>query len=95
MENNPEKFEMFTDTGEKIEMDMIFSFYSKNANKNYVFLTDNTLDDNQELNVYAYYISPDRQSLLSVEDEEELDTINKILEKYQNSKFEKEDENVE
>ena len=74
------------------EYEIIFSFYSKNANKNYVFLTDNTLDENEELNVYAFYTSPDGQELLPVIDDDELDNVNKIIEKYQDSKIEKEEQ---
>ena len=83
------KYYFMDESGEQKEMEAIFSFYSKKADKNYVFVTDDTYDEVGELNVYAYYKAPD-QTLLPVTDADELDTVNKIVEKYQESKIEEE-----
>ncbi len=89
MDEDNNKIVFQDENGETHELEIKFSFYSRNANKNYVFLTDNTYDDTGELNVYAYYESPDGQNYLAIEDDEELENVNKIIEKYQEDKIAK------
>ena len=85
------KLYFLDENNEQQEYDVIFSFYSKNANKNYLFATDYSLDDTGELNVYAFFVKPGSTQIEPLEDPEELDTVNKIIEKYQSSKEEKEE----
>ena len=72
------KFTFETEDGKKIECEVLFSFYLKKQDKQYWIITDNTFDDDRNLNIYVYYNSGDNQDLIAVTDKEELDSINNI-----------------
>ena len=72
------KFTFETEDGKEIECEVLFSFYLKKQDKQYWIITDNTFDDDRNLNIYVYYNSGDNQDLIAVTDKEELDSINNI-----------------
>lgn len=72
------KFTFETEDGKEIECEVLFSFYLKKQDKQYWIITDNTLNDDGNLNIYVYYNSSINQELIAVTDKEELDSINKI-----------------
>ena len=51
---DPNKFMFQKENGEQIECEMIFSFYIKEADRNYMLFTDNTYDDDNNLKIYVY-----------------------------------------
>jgi len=78
----PNKFIFQKENGEQVECETVFSFYVKEADRNYILFTDNTYDENNNLKIYVYYNSSDDETLLPVEDEEEFNMINRIFEQY-------------
>ena len=81
MDKNDEdnyKFTFETEDGKEIECEVLFSFYLKKQDKQYWIITDNTFNDDGNLNIYVYYNSSVNQELIAVTDKEELDSINKI-----------------
>lgn len=68
------KFNFITEDGEKIEYEKLLSFRSKKNGKFYLVVTDNTRDEFDNLNIYAYYIS-DNFNFSPVEDELELEMV--------------------
>ena len=80
MENN--KFIFEKENGEKVECEVIFSFYAKEADRNYILFTDNTYDENNNLKVYVYHNSSEDETLLPVEDEKEFNMVNRVFQQY-------------
>ena len=72
------KFTFETEDGKEIECEVLFSFYLKKQDRQYWIITDNTINDAGNLNIYVYYSLSVNQELIAVTDEEELDSINKI-----------------
>lgn len=67
------------------EYDTILTFYSEEFNKHYVVYTDNTYNENDELNIYfnSYYPDSSETMVQNIEDKIEYNKvktkINKIL----------------
>jgi len=78
--NNKNLFTIETENGEKINCELVLSFYLKDKDKNYMLFTDHTYDEDNNLNVYVYYNTSTNEELIPVTDEEEFNTINKIYE---------------
>ena len=74
-------FTIINDEGQEIECNILFSFEHAGNGKNYIVYTDNTLDENGEIRVFASVYDPDDEdrSLLPIETEEEWDLIDQIL----------------
>ena len=79
---DPNKFIFEKENGERIECETVLSFYAKDVDKNYILFTDNTFDEENNLRIYAYYNSPDDETLKPVEDEKEFEMVNEIFEQY-------------
>ena len=77
---DPNKFIFEKEDGERIECETVLSFYAKDVDKNYILFTDNTYDEENNLRIYAYYNSPDDETLKPVEDEKEFEMVNNIFE---------------
>jgi len=82
MEENENKFTFVKENGEEVECEVVFDFYSEEMSKNYMLFTDNTKDEDGNLNVYVYYTDPDNDDLIPVEDEKEFEIVNKIFQEY-------------
>ena len=83
MENTDfNKFEFIKENGEKIEYEKLVSFHSKKNGKFYMIVTDNTKDEFDNLNIYAYYMS-NNFNFSPVEDEKELEMVNAVYDKIQ------------
>jgi len=81
MENNTGKFVIKNDEGKEMECDVLFTFDSEENKKSYIVFTDNTLDDNGNIKVYANTYDPEGKSneLGVVETEAEWQLIEKLL----------------
>jgi uncharacterized protein YrzB (UPF0473 family) len=74
------KFTVIDKNGKEVECEVLFTFDSEETGKNYIVYTDNTNDENGELNVYAAIYYPfDSNKLDPIETDEEWDEIDKRL----------------
>ncbi len=72
------------DTGKEIEYEILIAFKWTKTKKNYVVYTDNTEDNNGDLNVYAaIYYPEDDTRLEPVETDEEWELIERRLHELQ------------
>ncbi len=69
--------------GTPIDCEILFTFASDETKKNYIVYTDNSVDEMGATRVYANVYDPNNASkqLMSIETEEEWNTIEAILEK--------------
>lgn len=74
-------FIVTNDLGEEITCDVLFTFESDETKKNYIVYTDNTLDENKNIKVYASIFDPNKENsnLLPIETEKEWDVIENIM----------------
>ena len=81
MTRDNESFYIINDNGEKIRCDILFTFESEETGKNYIVYTDNSFDEEGNIQVFASVYNPELedQRLQPVETEEEWRTIDKIL----------------
>lgn len=81
MEN--ETFILDTENGQ-IECNVLLRFQMEENKKNYLVYTDNTVDEEGELNIFiaSYEQNDDSGELKDIEDQQELEKITKILEEY-------------
>lgn len=78
-------FTVINDEGKEIKCDVLFTFDSEETNKSYIVYTDNTLDENKNIKVYASIFDPndDNTKLEPIETEKEWKIIETILESLQ------------
>ena len=74
-------FYIINDNGEPIRCDILFTFESEETGKNYIVYTDNSYDEEGNIQVFASVYNPELedQKLQPVETEKEWRTIDKIL----------------
>lgn len=79
-------FKVLNDEGKEVECEVLFTFESDEAKKNYIVYTDNTLDEEGNTKVYASVYNPneDETKLLPIETEKEWKIIETILDELQN-----------
>lgn len=79
---NETKFLKITDNdGKETEYEILSAFYLTKTKKNYLIYTDNTNDENNNLNIYAtIYYPNDTSKLDPIETEEEWQAVEKVLE---------------
>ncbi len=79
--NNKSKFVIKNSKGEELACDVLFTYEDDKLKKNYIVFTDNTLDENGKIKVYANYYDPTGKdlSLGKIESDEEWDNLNQIL----------------
>ena len=66
--------------GEPVEYDVLFTFDSHVTDKSYIAYTDNSLDENGNIKVYASIYDPDNlENLTEIETEEEWNLVNNVL----------------
>ncbi len=80
-------FKVFNDEGKEIECEVLFTFESDETGKNYLVYTDNTLDEDGNIKVYASIYEPgkDEVTLEPIETEKEWTIIETILNQLQES----------
>ena len=91
-------FSMIDENGNEVVYDVLFTFESEETNKNYIVYTDNTKDENGNIEVYASIYDPDdpKSRLEAIKTEKEWKVIETILETLQEEvKKKKNDENNE
>ena len=86
-------FKVKNEEGVEIDCEVLFTFESDETGKNYIVYTDNTVDDEGCVKVFASIYDPDEDEtkLLPIETEEEWNVIETILEQLQNELNEEED----
>ena len=74
-------FKIFKDNKE-VECEIVFTFRDQNNGINYVVYTDGTLDENNELEIYAsrYELQDGEYNLLEIETEYEWDLVDNMIE---------------
>ena len=71
-----------TKEGKKIEYDVILTFKNEKNKKDYIVYTDNELDNQQKLKIYAAIYNPLTNEFIGVpESKEEWNEIYKVLDK--------------
>ena len=66
--------------GTKQEFDVIFTFKNENTQKDYVVYTDNSIDENNKLRIFAAVYNPTTLKMLgNPETKEEWDEIYRLL----------------
>ena len=79
MDKDLNKFIFVTDDGVEIEYEKLMSFNIDGTL--YVIFTDNTKDEENKLNTYAYYFDETDKQLKPVEDDSELEKVNEVFDK--------------
>ncbi|MBQ9011996.1 MAG: DUF1292 domain-containing protein [Bacilli bacterium] len=78
--NSSEKLRIIDANGNVKEYNVLYAFYWIKTDKNYVIYTDNTYDENNDLNVFASIYYPDDNTKFdNIETEEEWEKIENIL----------------
>ena len=90
-------FSMIDENGNEIVYDVLFTFESDETGKNYIVYTDNSKDENGNIEVYASIYDPeDPQSKLeAITTDKEWKVIETILETLQEEVRKKKEENNE
>ena len=95
MENNEEvmTFKVMSDEGKEVECEVLFTFESEETKKNYIVYTDQSKDDNGNIQVYASIYDPENPNskLEPIETEKEWKVIETILETLQEEIKKKQD----
>ena len=78
-------FTVIDEKGQKIMCEVLFTFESDETKKNYIVYTDNSLDENGNVKVYASIYTPDQEpaDLIPIETEREWKIIETIVESVQ------------
>lgn len=80
-----QKFFVLDENGKKVECEPLFTFESEETGKNYVVYTDNSLDKDGNVRVFAsiYNVSDKGGELLPIKTDKEWKVIETILETIQ------------
>ena len=83
--NEKNSFTVINDEGKEVVCDVLFTFDSDETGKSYIAYTDNTKDENGNVQVYASIYNPDEENpeLKPIESEKEWKVIETILETLQ------------
>jgi len=78
-------FSMLDENGKEIVYDVLFTFESEETNKNYIVYTDNSKDENGNIEVYASIYHPEdpKGKLEAIETDKEWKVIETILDTLQ------------
>ena len=81
MDKSSGKFTITNEEGKELECDVLFTFDSDEFKKSYIIFTDNTLDDNGNIKVYANTYDPTGKdiNLGKIETDKEWDVIENLL----------------
>ncbi len=94
MDKNTGKISIKNEEGKEIECDVLFTFDDDVTKKSYIIFTDNTLDENGNIKVYANTFDPSGTStdLGEIKTEKEWQVIENLLASLQEKIGESEDE---
>ena len=83
--NRKNQFKLKDEFGKETIYDVLFTFDNEETNKSYIVYTDNSVDENGNVQVYAsvYYPGTDSTKLDPIETDKEWQVIEKILETIQ------------
>lgn len=83
MEEN--SFTMLDEEGKEVKYDVLFTFQSEETNKDYIVYTDNTKDEEGNIQVYASIYHPEEENskLEAIKTDAEWKVIDTILETIQ------------
>ena len=89
-------FSMLDENGNEVVYDVLFTFESEETNKNYIVYTDNSKDENGNVQVYASTYDPEdpKGKLEAIETDKEWKVIETILDTLQ-EEMKKQTENNE
>ena len=78
---NDETFKVMDENGKIIECDILYTFDSMETGKSYVVYTDNSKDENGNINVFASTYDPnnDEAGISPIETEQEWKVVETIL----------------
>ena len=81
MDKNTGKFTIKNDQGKEIDCEVLFTFDNEESGKSYIVFTDNSLDENGNIKVFANTYDPEGKTndLGVVETEAEWQVIEKLL----------------
>ena len=67
--------------GIEVEFEVLYTFKSRRTNKDYIIYTDNTHDENNDLNVYSaiYYPHDAEKELENITDDEDWKEVENFL----------------
>lgn len=78
--NEKKTLKIMDDFGKEIEYEILIAFKWTKTNKNYIIYTDNTSDENGNLNIFAaIYYPQDDSKLDAIETDEEWDEVERRL----------------
>ena len=91
--NKENTFTVIDDEGKEVVCEVLFTFESDETKKNYIVYTDNTLDSEGNVKVYASIYEPDKENmeLIPIESEREWKIVETILDSIQEENGEKTD----
>ena len=91
--NKENTFTVIDDEGKEVVCEVLFTFESDETKKNYIVYTDNTLDSEGNVKVYASIYEPDKENmeLIPIETEREWKIIETKLESIQEDNKKKEE----
>ncbi len=91
--NKENTFTVIDDEGKEVVCEVLFTFESDETKKNYIVYTDNTLDSEGNVKVYASIYEPDKENmeLIPIESEREWKIVETILDSIQEENREKTD----
>lgn len=94
--NKDNTFTIIDNDGKEIVCEVLFTFESDETKKNYIVYTDNSLDGEGNIKVYASIFDPSKEEtdLLPIETDGEWKIIETILESIQEEKNKKKEENL-
>ena len=83
--NKENTFTVIDDEGKEVVCEVLFTFESDETKKNYIVYTDNTLDSEGNVKVYASIYEPDKENmeLIPIESEREWKIVETILDSIQ------------
>ncbi len=89
--NKENTFTVIDDEGKEVVCEVLFTFESDETKKNYIVYTDNTLDSEGNVKVYASIYEPDKENmeLIPIESEREWKIVETILDSIQEENREK------
>ncbi len=88
MEDKRDTFKVVNDKGEEVECQVLFTFDSKETNKSYIAYTDNSKDENGNVQVFASTYDPtgEDSKLEPIQTEKEWKIVETILNTIQEEK---------
>lgn len=93
MEEKENVFVVTDKDGKEVECEVLFTFESEETNKNYIVYTDNSIDEEGNIRVFASIYNPEDENtkLIPIETEREWKIVETVLDSIQNADKKKEE----